>query len=228
MHGFHWGYHTSVVWDVRTHLEALGHQLTDYNCSGHCPIVFGQPAKPPLGEITNENYHLNDPQAFHDAHPELNDYDFFLTTYPPGFAEFLAPYDKPTIMVVPIRYEYALVRRPERWQQFNEWIRLADDRGRLQVVANNAFDQRYLMHFIGRWAWLIPSTCDYRTERWTPDRQRAPLLWDTRSERLTTEACQQVPGLLPLRQTYPTYQWATLAEHRAIVHRSEERRVGKE
>lgn len=216
MRFFNIDYHVSVIEDITRIFNRLGHQVVSHNCTGHA-WVFGRVTKPTFGGVSNENYLSKDPEEFRREHPELEHFDGFISCFPPGMAEVFSAYDKPLIMVIPIRYEYGAQNNPDRWNKLNDWIRSASASGQLHMVANSVYDQQYTAHFTGVTPRYIPSMCDYFDIQYNPVRDTA-LLWDTRSSAVDQHVLANVPGVQALRATYPHYEQQTVAEHKAVIY----------
>lgn len=216
---FNVDYHATVIEDVARILRRLGHEVVSHNCSGHS-WVFGRQPAPSFGGMTNENYWHFDPEQFRRDHPELEQYDGFIFCYPPGFAEVFQAFKKPTIMVMPIRYEYGYWGDVPRWLKFNAWIRQAMAEKLLWPVANSRFDAEYFKYFTGLEAQYIPSLCDFYGLHYNDAHPKTSeaIIWDARSEAVANHVLANVPGTVYLRRRYPQYRMETIVRHRALVH----------
>ena len=162
--------HISVIADIQKILTDLGHEVTSWNMSGH-NWVFGR-GKMATDVITQENWHNISEEMcdkFYDRYKdELSKYDAFLVTYAPVFAMLFEKWNKPIIMVAPIRYEVPYTLQPEQWEKFNTFIREAVDRGQLILIANNKYDVEYGKYFTDREWTHIPNICDYTKSSYNP------------------------------------------------------------
>lgn len=155
--------HISVIGDIKQILEKLGHEVTSWNMSGH-NWVFGK-TRATTSVVTPDNWTNIDSKMcdnFYNTYKdELSQYDAFIVTYPPVFSMLFEKWNKPIIIVAPIRYELPFSTRPEEWERFNEFLRKGVDSGQIILAANSKYDAAYGKYFTDRdWA-HIPSICDY-------------------------------------------------------------------
>jgi hypothetical protein len=179
--------HISVIADIKNVLESMGHSVTSWSLSNSTAIM-GQ-KKASVDCIKNEEGH---PESWHRIGPEMGDrfyqrykaelghYDAFLVTYAPALSLLFARFDKPIIIVAPVRYEVPFTKDPPRWLQFNQFLRDRFDAGRLVLAANNRFDQQYGELLVGRPWRHIPSYCGYTAT--TYHRKRDVFLYSSRLE----------------------------------------------
>jgi hypothetical protein len=99
---------------------------------------------------------------------ELSDYDGFVCTYPPAFSMIYEKFKKPIILQIPIRYEVPFHSNPNKWNEFNDYLRSGIDSGMIIPVANSEYDKRYFEFFVKRECKLIPNICDYTKSVWNP------------------------------------------------------------
>ncbi len=230
--------HVSVIEDMRTHFEVLGHTVDSHLLSGHHWTIGrpradqgdgapGSQARVGYGDVnldTWEGFFQGDARSvrqrierWQTAHPELREYAGYLVTYPPSFALLYEGLPGHTIVNIPIRYEHQFTNDPERWHAFNAFLAHGIDEGRITVVANNLYDAAYFEYFVGRNALRISSICNYvdrHTMRWNPTGDRLLAFGENAGCR---EAVRHVPELLFVRDVLPTYTYPEIVKAKGIV-----------
>ena len=166
--------HISVIADIQQILGSMGHSVTSWNMSGH-NWVFGR--KRAVVDVINPDNWPNINQsmcdAFYDRYKnELAQYDAFIVTYPPSFSMLFEKWNKPIIIVAPIRYELPFSNKPAEWEKFNEFIRRMTDSGKLILAANSKYDAEYGKYFTDREWMHIPSLCEYTNCRYSPSNNK--------------------------------------------------------
>ena len=156
--------HIAVIADIKNILEHLGHTVDHWSISGHRHI-FNYPSCPsPV--ITDGNWSKIDEQMcnnFYETHKdELDIYDAFIVAYPTAFLKLYERFNKPIIVVIPIRYDFPLHKDVERLAWLEDSLK---NNKNLILIANNEFDVHYCKHFFGGDVELIPSLCDYTNEK---------------------------------------------------------------
>jgi hypothetical protein len=210
--------HISVIADIQKILTDLGHEVTSWNMSGH-NWVFGR-GKMATDIISPDNWHnINQEMCdkFYDRYKdELSKYDAFLVTYAPVFAMLFEKWNKPIIMVAPIRYEVPYTLQPEQWEKFNTFIREAVDRGQLILIANNKYDVEYGKYFTDREWTHIPNICDYTKSSYNP--KKNTFLYYSRLPEYTNYCQGPINNLIDKSKALGGhYKWSDLVKYRGIV-----------
>ena len=157
---FNIDFHISGMLDLRAIFENLGHSLKDVSLSGHNFVLDRKQGTVPMLDNDNWNGLIERKlwNSFHDAyHSQLDKYDCFLTFYPPIFSMLYKNFNKPIIVVVPIRYEYGADCNEKDWAVLNEYLQ----RDNVYLVANNLYDKHYTENWVDKTVEYIPSICDY-------------------------------------------------------------------
>ena len=97
---FNIDFHISVILDLEEIFNELCHIITDISLSDHASIIGKQ--KKFIPDISNGrwiNYFITgSTQQFSLVHPELYDFDGFISTYPPLFSILYLGYNKPSFV----------------------------------------------------------------------------------------------------------------------------------
>jgi hypothetical protein len=209
--------HVSVIEDVRLILEALGHEITSVNMSGH-NWVFQRERATGFGPLNAQNVHsITADQFYRECKDALGEYDGFIVTYPPSLSQIYERFDKPIIVDIAIRYEYPHHADPGRWRLFNDFLDRGVKEGKIHLVANNLYDAKYVEYFTGLRPTHISSLCDYTHVTYDPIYDSA-LLMDCRSQQAVDLCVASVPEVFPLRTVYQRYTYEDLSHHKAFVH----------
>lgn len=203
--------HISVIADLKQIFENLGHEVTSWSVSGHNWIFERKPTKV---DIINQHTWMSLDEdmcdAFYERYKdELSEYDAFLCTYPPSFSMIYERFNKPVILQIPIRYEVPFHNNSQKWNMFNEYLRMGIDSGKLIPVANSEYDRRYFEFFVQRNCDLIPNICEYTNTKWNPifDKflyySRLPLNLN--------------PNLLIDKSKLGKYKWEDISKFKGIV-----------
>jgi hypothetical protein len=227
--------HVSVIEDVSTQFRRLGHTVDSHLMSGHFWALGKERAArgggtSPAGKVGYGSINLETRKSlfddfpklervkkWQDEHPELDEYDGFISTHPPAFFLLYERFRGHTIAVISIRYDFHFTERPEAWRGFNERLVSAVDSGRATVVANSKYDAAYYEHFTGQPAKYISSTCDYVSalaHAWCP-RTKHVLAFGEHSG--CREAAVKVPGVHFVRDILPQYRHDEIARAYGIV-----------
>lgn len=196
--------HISVIEDIKTILQDLGHQVDSVNMSGH-NWVFGRQRQsiPELEDWRNINQKTCD--EFYKRWKWLGDtYDGFITCYPPLFSLLFENFGKPIYAVVATRYEHPFSAKPESLQWLNDGLIRMIDNGQLIPIANNKFDQWYCQEFLLREFKYIPSLCSYTGANYNP--KNSPIV----SSRGYIEGLKHVSDL-------GAHKWDNLYSHQCII-----------
>lgn len=150
--------HVSVISDVKNVFESLGHSVDHWSISGHRHIFNFPECPSPV--INSRNWRDIDERfvdRFYDEHKnDLDVYDGFVCAYPVYFLKLFERFNKPIIVLAPIRYDFPLYDRRKSWLEDS-----LKNNPNIIRIANNQFDQKYCEKFLGNtWEW-IPSLCAY-------------------------------------------------------------------
>ena len=113
----------------------------------------------------------------------------------------------------PIRYEYPHHGDPDRWNQFNEYLRAGVDRRKIALCANNPYDAAYGELFLQRPVRFVPSLCEYTQARWRPTRAEVVYYCPRRLAELDEPVFLHKPRALPRG-----HSWQDVARFKAIAH----------
>lgn len=210
--------HVSGMADIRGVLASVdpAHTVDDLTLSAHHWVMGRKKDSVPLldGDGWRRVIEGEDWERFHGEWREkLDGYDAFLCFYPPVFAYLYRCFDKPIICQFPIRYEYPYQTDPQRWSQFNEYLRSGADRGRILLCANNPYDVAYGELFLQRRVRFVPSLCEYTHARWRPERAEVVYYSPRRIAELDETTFLHKPTALPRG-----HSWQDVARFRAIAH----------
>ena len=162
--------HISVIADMKSIFESLGHEVVDVSLSDHTWVLDKKKGSVPMLDNGNWMRLSCDEMSelfYKEYYDDLKDYDAFIVTYPPPFALLYKKFNKPIIVNIPIRYEWPLTFRPEEWSKFNQYLRDGVDSGQIVLVANNLTDKMYAEAYLNRPVRHIPSYCDYFPQKYT-------------------------------------------------------------
>lgn len=200
--------HISVIADIKKIFKELGHEVEDKTLSGHAHIM-GKPGRDGIPGIdvgiwTNLSDEMCDNFYKLNKH-ELEQYDGFICCYPPPFSLLYKNFNKPIIVVAATRYEYPLTDRPERWKQFNEYLKSPN----IIRLANNLLDQRYAECMTGlKWD-TIPSLCEYTNAKYNPNNNLSVLY--------SEYGGIDNPEIIN-KTSLGNYTWENLYQHKSIIH----------
>lgn len=211
--------HISVIADIQQILGNLGHEVTSWNMSGHNWVFGRQRATPSV--INTDNWTSLDSKMCDDFYnrykDEFSKYDAFLVTYPPSFSMLFEKWNKPIIIVAPIRYELPYSTRPELWEKFNEFLKRGADSGQVILLANNKYDAEYGKYFTDR-DWLhIPSICGYTGTTYDP--AKSEFLYYSRMHQYPFYIGGSfIPNLIEKSKALPSgYKWSEQTRYKGIV-----------
>lgn len=208
--------HISVIADIKRIFTDLGHTVDDLCLSGHHWVMDRK--QDHVAELSGEKWTQmvwNEKwDTFYDAHKNsLKKYDGFIVTYPPIFARLYEKFDKPIIVDMPIRYDYAVHGCPDRLGRWNEWLKKAVAGGQVKLVANNKYDQEYCRILSGLKPVHIPSLCEYFPKRTKNPRNGFVLYEDGCSLK------HLVPDIRDRKAGLPHgWKWNDIHRFRAVVH----------
>lgn len=205
-------------------------RIIDKSLSAHCHMM-GTCAED-LRVLTRENGLTLEPcpnelklQFFleYEHDPEMRGVDVFLCNHAAAMCEVFMPFNRPMIVLASTRYELGR-HTADRWQEWNQNLqRIAEHPGSI-VVANNAYDAEYIKYFTAiPEVPVVPSYCGYVDAVYNP--RRAEILVgpargvdDWLFEELQDAAARHGGyTFAKIRDLYPTYRYADLAAHPAMV-----------
>lgn len=213
--------HIGVIGDIKYFLELLGHQVTNWDISGHS-WVWGR-RREQVAYVNHKTWRTINADLcsqFYDRYRgELEQYDAFICTYPPCFSMLYEKCHKPIIAVCATRYEAPFCDQPAEWERFNEFLRRQIDRGTLLPLANNKYDAAYCRYFTHRDWRVIPSYCAYTQAAYTGKRKQ--FLYASRYKpELGIRNLVDQQAYFHFRKKFLRrgYRWQELADFKGIVH----------
>jgi hypothetical protein len=215
--------HISVIADIQQIFENLGHQVTSWNMSGHNWVFNRSPAKIDVistDELNPSHWSFINQEMcdrFYNRYKEeLSCYDAFLVTYPPSFSLLFEKWEKPIIIVAPIRYELPFSNRKDDWLKFNEFIKNGVDSGKIKLVGNNKFDCEYGKYFTDREWTHIPSLCEYTGVKYNPSIDK--FLYYSRLDYSKCLGGNAIPNLIDKYSALGSnYKWENLVKYKGVV-----------
>lgn len=198
--------HISVIADIKHIFENLGHQVDSKCLSGHSWVFGKQPDKTKI--IDSHNWKQIDEvmcdRFYEEYGGELDQYDAFISAYPPAFGLLFEKFNKPIITVAATRYEYPFTFDSDKWKKLNTF--LSTNKNVIRI-ANNLFDKYYCELFTEvNWDY-IPSLCEYTQEKYNPNNEQIVLF--TKQKQITGTVDKSSLG---------RYTWKNLFENKAIAH----------
>lgn len=161
--------HLSVILDIKTIFESLGHSVENHYVSGATWVIDRK--FEPLAPITDSNWNKLTPELveeFYNQHKDyLNQFDVFIVTHSAIFSLLYEKFDKPIIFVNSTRYDNEFITDPEKLDWLNKYLQDGVRKNRIFIVSNNKADRAYLKYFTGLDSELIPSLCSYTKDRYT-------------------------------------------------------------
>jgi hypothetical protein len=227
--------HCSVIEDVRSQFKTFGHTVESHLLSGHAWAMQRPRANKGTGEghdgkigygslnLQTWDSFFNDAPKFERTaawqaeNPQLDAFDGFISTYPPAFAMLYEGFRGRNIVNIPIRYELGFTHNPDGWREYNRRLVSGVDSGKISVVANSVYDAKYYEYFTGQKCHYITSLCDYidnLAPKW--HNPNGPVLaFGEHSGCRAAHAA--VPEVKFVRDVYPEYSHAQIAQARALV-----------
>jgi len=207
--------HISVIADMKSIFQSLGHEVDDISLSDHTWVFGREKGSIPL--LNNGNWmRLSSDQMseiFYETYKNhLSKYDAFIVTYPPAFAFLYKHFNKPIIINIPIRYEWPFTFRSEEWKKLNDYLIEGYDSGKIILIANNLTDKIYAESFLGREITYIPSLCDYFPEKYTGNKDEVVYYAKSRINELSNA------GIRYKQDVLVNHSYSDLLERKAVVH----------
>ena len=203
--------HISVIEDIKTIFNDLGHEV-DSKCLSFHTWVFNRTVDK-VDIIGQHNWNEISPEmcdAFYERYKdELSDYDGFIVTHTPCFALLYEKFNKPIITVASTRYEAPFTTNLDGWDQFNNFLRERIDSGLIIPVTNNLYDKKYTEHFTHREWEYIPSLCEYTNLKYTGTKE--DFIFYTKCKDIT------LPNIVK-KETIGDGSWENIYSHKGIIH----------
>jgi hypothetical protein len=199
--------HISVIEDIKTIFNSLGHSVDSWNLSGHNWVFNRSPASVDIvNQQTWKYIDQNMCDSFYERYKhDLSEYDGFIACYPPVFALLYEKFNKPIYIVVATRYEHPFSNDENKWSWLDGKLKSMIDNGQVIPIANNKYDKTYCEYFLDREFKHIPNICSYTESKYNP--QFDPIV----SGRIKINGLKHISGL-------GRFNWNDLYGHRAIVH----------
>ena len=214
---FNIDFHISVILDLEEIFNELCHIITDISLSDHASIIGKQ--KKFIPDISNGrwiNYFITgSTQQFSLVHPELSDFDGFISTYPPLFSILYLGYNKPSFVHIPIRFDYGIHSDASSMRNIISIIQKAIESKNLIVTANNKYDAHYFNFLTGITPEHIPSLCTYTSLQYNSQSHSKSILIYAEKELDKSK----IDFNFDLKSSLPHgYKWKELLKYKAIVH----------
>jgi hypothetical protein len=214
---FNIDFHISVILDIENIFSDLGHSITDISLSDHAPIVGKK--KEFIPDISNgkwiEYFTTDFAKQFNSRHPELSNFDGYISTYPPLFSILYLGYDKPSFVHIPIRFDYGIHSNAPSMRNTISTMQKAIESKKLIVTANNKYDAHYFNFLTGTTPEHIPSLCAYTSLQYNPGLHSKNVLIyaEKRLDKSKIDFSYDLKNNLP-----HGYKWNELLKYKAIVH----------
>lgn len=200
--------HVSVIADIKSIFEDLGHSVDHWSLSGHRWLFNLPECNSPV--INEHNWKSIDEEMvdqFYSAHKdELDKYDAFICAYPPCFLKLFEKFNKPIIVIAATRYDYPFIDDKKRLDWLEDSL---NNNTNLILIANNQFDQKYCEHFLTKkWQW-IPSLCAYTNNKYSPTKDQSIVF--------SKFGIQSDKNILH-QSEIGRYTWKDLYSYKEIIH----------
>lgn len=231
-------YHISPIRDfkgVLQNIQSDPFEVVDKSLSGHCTLtgtcaegnlkILNKSTGMALGDCPNKFK-----EQFWEVYSTDSDFkrvDAFICNHAISLCELFMSFGKPMILVASTRYEIGRLSQ-NAWNRWNKnLIAITAKNGNI-LVANNRYDAEYIKHFTGLNVPVLPSLCLYVDSTYKPSKQEiligpgrlspgaAKLIAELQR---TVKSSQKAKGLefVKIRDLYKKYEYADLAQHRAIL-----------
>jgi hypothetical protein len=206
--------HISVIADVKSIFEDLGHSVDTWSISGHAHIM-GQKLKKVeyINQNTWQNIDEKSIELFYKKYKnELSEYDGFIVTHTPCFSMLYEKFEKPIITIASTRYESPFHSDMLKWSKFNYFLQDSIDNGTIIPVANNKYDKKYTELFTNRTWKHIPSLCNYTKANYRGTINK--FLYSSKFNPIL-----DIENLVNKSSALSkNYSWQDLADYKGIVH----------
>tara|TARA_Y100001963_G_scaffold153822_1_gene241364 strand:- start:1388 stop:3850 length:2463 start_codon:yes stop_codon:yes gene_type:complete len=203
--------HISVIEDIKTIFNDLGHQVDSKSLSFHTWVFNRTTDK--VDVISARNWYHISPEmcdAFYERYKdELSGYDGFIVTHTPCFALLYEKFNKPIITVASTRYEAPFSANWGKWSKFNNFLKDKIDQGMVIPISNNLFDKSYCEHFTNREWQHIPSLCEYTNLKYT----------GKKDDLILYSKCKDInlPNVIK-KEKIQDSSWENIYSHKGIIH----------
>ena len=203
--------HISVIEDIKTIFNDLGHQVDSKSLSFHTWVFNRTTDK--VDVISARNWYHISPEmcdAFYERYKdELSGYDGFIVTHTPCFALLYEKFNKPIITVASTRYEAPYSANWGKWSKFNNFLKDKIDQGMVIPISNNLFDKSYCEHFTNREWQHIPSLCEYTNLKYT----------GKKDDLILYSKCKDInlPNVIK-KEKIQDSSWENIYSHKGIIH----------
>ena len=201
--------HVSVIRDIKTIFNELGHSVDTFSLSGHNWVFKNENIQRP--DILNEsNWHDISEEALERFYKhykdKLDEYDGFIVTHTPVLAKFYERFNKPIIVVASTRYEHPFTDDKEQWKKLNTFFETNEN---LILTSNNLFDKYYCEMFINKKFKFIESICSYTNAKYAPSINKGVVYSKFDIKNLT--------GFIN-KNSLGRVSWQDLYKHKCIAH----------
>ena len=156
--------HIGVIPDIAEELESWGVATVQWSISlSNAYIKERRPIPDPVRHVNSRKWHLLDAERIERFQKRygkfLANFDGFVCTYPPTFAELFSNLGKPILVMSATRYETPYSEREDEWGKFNKHLVAGVKSGSISLYANNKGDADYINFFTGLSVPVSPSLC---------------------------------------------------------------------
>lgn len=214
--------HISVIADVKTILESMGHEVVSWSLSEHTWIMGKSQDR--VDVVNAKTWMKLDPEMcnrFYERYKGyLSQFDGFIVTHNASFALLYEKFNKPIIIVNSTRYENPFTGDGKRWNWLNHYLKDGVEKNKIFIISNNKGDQWYLKHYTGLKSVHIPSLCLYTKAVYTGKTPGFIVHSLPTSHRLTKAAMKRFkcPNLIQNHQLPKRYAWETLYDFQGVIH----------
>jgi hypothetical protein len=204
MRFFNIDFHISVITDIRTLLDKLGHQVDSLSLSNHNWVLGRRrDSVPALDGMSTTAFGQEECDRFYRVEREhLTEYDGFIVTHTPCLAGLYERTGKPVICVVSTRYD-GFCQTPESRAWLESKLRVMHQSGQLILLANNAYDAWNVERNVGIRPEIVSSICDYTGVQWEGGKD-PPFL----AGRVDLPSLRRLP---------PGHSWQDVADSACVV-----------
>jgi hypothetical protein len=212
--------HIGVIPDIAEELNIQGVLTTQWSISLSNALVDGRrPIPDPVRHINSRKWHLLDKDRIRNFQKRygkfLANFDGFVCTYPPTFAELFENLNKPILVLSATRYETPYSESPQAWHRFNSHLVSGVKSGQISLYSNNKGDSDYLNFFTGLTAPISPSLCRKTLSQKGTNGKRIII---SKDERLADKFERETQGFFrKISSLGSPYSWSDLASCEEIL-----------
>jgi len=211
MNFFNIDLHISVIKDIKTIFENLGHNVENYSLSSHNWIMNFSELKSKA--LNKDNwYNINDEmcESFYKEYKnKLDKYDAFIVTHTPIFAKLYEKFNKPIIVIASTRYEFPYTFDKNKWNSLNIYLKTNKN---VLLFSNNMFDKKYCELFLDKEVSLIESLCEYTNTKYTGEIDDYIIFSKKNIDKYIFNKN------IIKKESLGVYSWQDLCERKAIIH----------